>query len=97
VPKGAGLRLGQFVTARISSEEHKDRLVVPAASVVKDPDEGAVISIVAGDRATRKAVKTGLREGDLVEIQGEGLSEGQTVVTVGAYGLPKETKVRVLK
>ena len=25
-----------------------------------------------------------------------GLSEGQTVVTVGAYGLPKETKVRVL-
>jgi len=41
-------------------------------------------------------VKTGLRDGTLVEIEGDGLSEGQSVVTVGAYGLPKETKVRVL-
>ncbi|MEP6667840.1 MAG: efflux RND transporter periplasmic adaptor subunit [Chthoniobacter sp.] len=97
VPKGAGLRPGQFLTARIFSEERQDRLAVPAASVVKDPDAGTVIALVEGDKATRKAVKVGLREGDLVEVEGEGLSDGQTVVTVGAYGLPKETKVRVLK
>jgi membrane fusion protein (multidrug efflux system) len=96
VAKGAGLRPGQFVSARIFSEERKDRLAVPAASVVKDADDGTVIALVDGGKATRKAVKTGLREGGLIEVEAEGLSEGQTVVTVGAYGLPKETKVRVL-
>ncbi len=96
VSKGAGLRPGQFVSARIFSEERKDRLAVPAASVVKDGEGGAVIAIVEDGKATQKPVKTGLREGSLVEVEGEGLSEGQTVVTVGAYGLPKETKVRVL-
>lgn len=96
VPKGSGLQPGQFLTARIFSEERKDRLAVPVASVVKDADDGTVIALVEGGKATRKAVKTGLREGGLIEVEGEGLSEGQTVVTVGAYGLPKETKVRVL-
>jgi len=96
VPKGAGLRPGQFVSARIFSEERKDRLAVPVASVVKDADDGTIIALVEGGKATRKAVKTGLREGGLIEVEGEGLSEGQTVVTVGAYGLPKQTKVRVL-
>lgn len=96
VPKGAGLRPGQFVSARIFSEEREARLAVPVASVVKDADEGTVIALVKGDKATQKKVKTGLREGGLIEVEGEGLHEGQTVVTVGAYGLPKETKVRVL-
>ena len=96
VPKGSGLRPGQFISASIVSEEHKDRLAVPLASVVKDPDDGTVIALVVDGKATRKAVKTGLRNATLIEVEGEGLSEGQTVVTVGAYGLPKETKVRVL-
>jgi membrane fusion protein, multidrug efflux system len=96
VPKGAGLRPGQFVRARIFSEERKDRLAVPVASIVKDADDGTVIALVEGSKARRKKVKTGLREGGLIEVEGEGLSEGQTVVTVGAYGLPKDTKVHVL-
>jgi len=33
----------------------------------------------------------------LVEISGEGLQAGQQVVTQGAYGLPKKTKVRITK
>jgi len=96
VPKGAGLHPGQIVTARIFSEERKDRLAVPVASVVKDGDGDEVVAIVEGGKATQWPVKTGLREDGLIEVEGEGLSEGQTVVTVGAYGLPKETKVRVL-
>lgn len=96
VPKGAGLMPGQFVSARIFSEEKKDRLAVPAASVVTDADDGTIIALVEGVKATRMKVKTGLRDGGLIEVEGEGLSEGQAVVTVGAYGLPKETKVRVL-
>jgi membrane fusion protein, multidrug efflux system len=41
------------------------------------------------------AVKTGVRDGDLIEVEGQGLKEGTTIVTVGAYGLPKETKVNI--
>jgi len=31
-----------------------------------------------------------------VEISGTGLKAGDSVVTVGAYGLPGKTKIRVL-
>jgi membrane fusion protein (multidrug efflux system) len=60
-------------------------------------DEGEVIYVVEGDRAVQKRVKTGLRDGNLVEVEAEGLKEGDTIVTVGAYGLPKETKVKITK
>jgi hypothetical protein len=53
--------------------------------------------VVEGDRAAQKPVKTGLRDGNLVEVEAEGLKEGDTIVTVGAYGLPKETKVKITK
>ena len=96
LPKDCGLRLSEFVTASIFTEEHANCLTVPAASVVKNPEDGIIIALVEGDQAKRKVVKTGLRDGTLVEIEGEGLKEGMSVVTVGAFGLPKETKVRVL-
>lgn len=96
LPKARGLRLSEFVTATIATEEHPNCLAVPVQSVVKDEEEGSVIALVEGDQAKRQVVKTGLRDGTLVEIEGEGLKEGLSVVTVGAFGLPKETKVRVL-
>ena len=96
LPANSGLRPGQFVTLRIVSEEHKDRLAVPVESVVKDGEGGTIIAVVQGDKAAQKAVKAGLRDGGLVEVEGEGLSEGMTVVTTGAYGLPKETRIRVI-
>jgi membrane fusion protein, multidrug efflux system len=96
LPPGSGIRTGQFVTLRIVSEERKDRLAVPVESVVKDGEGGTVIALVHNDRAVQKSVKTGLRDGDLVEVEADGLQEGMPVVTEGAYGLPKETKIRVL-
>jgi membrane fusion protein (multidrug efflux system) len=67
--------------------------VVPRDSVVKVEDE-EVVYVVEGDKAVQTPVKTGLRDGNLVEVMGEGLKEGDTIVTVGAYGLPKETKIK---
>ena len=40
-------------------------------------------------------VKTGLRDGNVVEVSAVGLKEGDTIVTVGAYGLPKESKIKI--
>ncbi|HET6202461.1 MAG TPA: efflux RND transporter periplasmic adaptor subunit [Planctomycetota bacterium] len=90
------LRPGQYVRVRIVADEHAGRLAVPKESVVLDPEGVSVVSIVDGARAARKRVEVGIRDGDLVEIEGDGIREGATVVTAGAYGLPKETRVRVI-
>jgi len=94
--KDSGLRPGQFVRARIVSEERAGRLAVPRESVVK-ADDAQVIYLIEGDQAKQKVVKVGLRDGALAEVEAEGLKEGDIVVTVGAYGLPKETKVKILQ
>jgi RND family efflux transporter MFP subunit len=96
LPEDSGLRPGQFVRARIVTEELTGRLAVPRESVVKT-DDGQAIYVVEGDKAVQMPVKTGVRDGNLIEVEAEGLKEGDTIVTVGAYGLPKETKVKIAK
>lgn len=96
LPPGSGLRAGQFVAARVVVDERADRLAVPRAAVYTDQEGQSTLSIVEGDVAKQKTVKIGLRDGALVEIEGEGLRAGATVVTQGSYALPKETKVRIL-
>lgn len=94
VPRGSGFRPGQFVNVRILAAEHPDRLAVPSDAVVTD-DGAPAIAVVEGDLATKRPVKTGLKDGSLIEVEGDGLREGLTVVTVGAYGLPKECRITV--
>jgi len=96
VPPGCGLHAGQFVELRIVSEIRADRLTVPVESVFSDGNGGHAIAVVEGDRARRVPVVRGLRDGEVFEIDGEGLKPGMRVVTVGAYGLPAETRIRVV-
>ncbi len=56
----------------------------------------SVISLVKGDEAAQTPVQTGFRENGWVEVEGTGLKEGDSVVTVGAYGLPEKTKIQVV-
>ena len=97
VPGEAGLRPGQYVQLRIISEERRDCLAAPLESVIKNEEGDNVIAVVDGDKAVQKPVKAGLHDGNLVQVEGEGLKEGDRVVTVGAYGLPKETKIKIIQ
>ena len=80
---------------RIATTVHTNCLAVPAESVVTDESGKSVIALVTGDEADQMPVQTGLRENGLVEISAPELKVGDTVVTVGAYGLPEKTKITV--
>lgn len=95
LPAGCGLRPGQFAAARIVSEERPDRLAVPRASVFTDRDGTSAVSLAKDGRSKRVQVRVGLSDGDLVEVSGEGLEKGMTVVTVGSYALPDGTRLRI--
>jgi len=100
LPTNSGLRPGQFTKIRIISQEHKDCLAVPVASVAKDAAGGTFVALVEGEKAVLKPVKVGVREGDLVEVEGDGLEADKTIVTEGAYGIIMTqqfaTKIRVV-
>jgi membrane fusion protein (multidrug efflux system) len=96
VPNDAGLRPGQYVKVRFVYMEKSNCLVVPEESLVTTVEGQTVIAIVKNGEAVQRAVEPGLREKGLVEIRGEGIAEGMQVVTEGAYGLPPETKVRII-
>jgi membrane fusion protein, multidrug efflux system len=95
LPKDSGLRPGQFVSLRIVTAVHTNCFAVPTESVVTDENGKNVIALVKGDEATQMPVQTGLHENGLVEVEAPELQAGDSVVTVGAYGLPEKTKIRV--
>ena len=95
LPENSGLRPGQFVQLKIVTAIHTNCLAAPSESVVTDESGKSVIALVNGDTAAQTPVQTGLREDGWVEVAGTGLKEGASVVTVGAYGLPKTTKIHV--
>jgi membrane fusion protein (multidrug efflux system) len=95
LPAGGALRPGQFVPLRIVTAVHTNCLAAPGESIVTDESGKSVIARVTGDEAMQTQVQTGLRENDWVEIAAPELKAGDTVVTVGAYGLPDKTKIRV--
>ncbi len=96
LPPAGTFRSGQFVHARIITQERSGTLAVAQEAVYTDHEGHSKLSIVEGDTAKQKTVKVGVRDGDWVEVEGEGIVEGTTVVTLGSYALPKETKVRIL-
>ncbi len=94
---GVGWRPGQFVSARIVVEERAGRLAVPREAVYTDHEGRSTLVVVGQNIAHTRPVKTGLREGNWVEIEGEGLREGVVVVTLGSYALPDGARVIIKK
>jgi multidrug efflux pump subunit AcrA (membrane-fusion protein) len=82
----------------IISKEQADCLVVPADAIVRDALDRPFIGVVSDDRkqAILKTVVPGLREGDWVQVTGDGIAADQTIVVSGAYGLQYRTDINVL-
>jgi HlyD family secretion protein len=92
---GQTLKPGTSVRLSMVSETVPDALVVPASAVLTATDGAATVMVIGSDRHARQlAVKVGIRQDENVQIL-EGLKEGQSVVSAGAYGLPDNSKVSV--
>lgn len=79
------LRPGMFVTATLILEEHPRALALPPAALVTYNSSTSVF-VIEGGRAKQVAVKTGLDDGEWVEII-EGLQENVEVIVIGKSGL----------
>jgi len=96
---GAIFRPGLTVRVRIIAEQHKDVLAVPREAVVLNENENPVVAIVTGETAVHREVKSGFEENGLIEITGNDVVSGASVVTQGAFGLRalQQSRVKVVE
>jgi multidrug efflux pump subunit AcrA (membrane-fusion protein) len=94
LPADSGLRPGQFVPLRIVTETQTNSLAAPEESVVTGDEGKSFVVVIKGDEGAQAPVTAGVRENGWVEIEGEGLKEGDSIATTGAYGFPEKAKIR---
>src|SRR5246500_5216946 len=89
------LKPGTSVQISMIAQTLNDAITVPAESVLTAADGSTTVMVIGPDnRAHQTAVKTGVREGNKVQIL-EGIKEGERLISSGAYALPDKTKVMV--
>ncbi len=88
---------GLFGTAVIVVAEMHDAPVVPAAAVLRNDVTGTtrLALVTPGGTAHWIDVRTGVEEGDVVQVVSPALAEGEKVVTAGQVGLPEGARVQV--
>jgi membrane fusion protein (multidrug efflux system) len=82
---------GMFGRFEVEYEKHADALLIPAAALIDEDDE-KVVYIVEDGSASRRAIKTGIRSGGMVEVL-DGLGKTDQVVVTGQFGLRDGAKV----
>jgi RND family efflux transporter MFP subunit len=92
LPAVKGLRSGMFARARFEAEERK-ALVVPASAIVRRGQLSLVFVVDGGGRARMRAITTGARSRDSVEVLA-GVQEGELVVLSPPASLVDGTVVR---
>jgi len=92
---GPQLKPGMNVSMQATAKSVKDALLVPASAVFRTPESTDYVLTAGSDgKAHQSHVKVGIRNKQFAEIQ-SGLKENEQVITVGAYGLPDNTKITI--
>jgi len=93
--RGGGLKAGASTTVSMVAKTVPNALIVPSQAVVTDEEGKKSVMVIGNDGAAHKReIETGIQNTDSVQIV-SGLKPGEQVVSVGAYGLPDNTKVKV--
>jgi cobalt-zinc-cadmium efflux system membrane fusion protein len=83
--------IGGSVTLLVATGKSSDGLAVPSSAIVEEEGIPIVFVQVSGETFQKRDVTVGAREGDWNEVR-TGVSEGERVVTDGAYALLLSTK-----
>jgi HlyD family secretion protein len=87
------LRPGTSAQITMIARTVPDALVIPAVALLTAQDGTTSVMVAGSDgKAHQRPVKTGIRDGDRVQIV-EGLQAGEKIVGTGAYGLPDASKI----
>ncbi len=87
------LKPDMFVTVKIFSETGKLSLMVPSTAVIDRGSQQFVWIETSDGTFTPRAVKTGVRSADQVEIL-SGLAGGESIVVEGAFLIDSEAQLR---
>jgi HlyD family secretion protein len=88
------LQPGTSVTVDVVAKVVPNALVIPLTAVLTDSNGAhSVMAIAPGDLARRQPITTGIETNGEVQVLA-GLNPGETIVAIGAYGLPDNTKVK---
>ncbi len=82
---GYRLKPGMFARVKLTVDVHSEALTVPRNAVI-DAEGQRGVYLIDGQNAKFQPVRTGLQDGERIEIL-EGLTEGTQVVTTGALAL----------
>ena len=92
---GGQFRPGLYAYATVIVEEHKDVLTIPTTAVLPEKDRASCF-VVAGGKAVRRTIKTGLNDGARTEVI-SGLEGSEFVVKTGAASLVDDQPVEVVE
>ncbi len=93
-PKGE-LKPGTTAQVSITAKTVANALVIPASAILTGSEGQTSVMVVKSDsRAYAQDVKTGIRQGPMIQVL-SGLQPGEQVIVSGQYGLPDKTKVKV--
>jgi len=89
------LKPGMFVRLHLVLEEHKGVPVVPADAILRDA-RGSYVYVLLDNRARRREVRPGLRQGERREVAA-GVEPGELIVVKGQTNLKDGDAVRLVQ
>jgi multidrug efflux pump subunit AcrA (membrane-fusion protein) len=94
--KNGALKAGTPAHVQIAVQTLADVVCVPNEAIVATKDGSPAVMVIGADGVAKSTpVKVGISDGHDTQIT-DGLTEGQQVVTKGAYGMDDGTKVKVV-
>ena len=95
--KEGALKAGTPVKVSITGRTIENALTVPTSAILTAQDGSKSVMVIGTDNAAhKKAVQTGIQDGDDTQIT-RGVTTSDVVITVGSYGLDEGTKVKIGK
>lgn len=89
------LKAGASASLSMTAKTVPNALIIPAQALVTDDEGKKSVMVVGSDGvAHKREVETGIQTSDSVQLV-SGVKAGEQVVSIGAYGLPDNTKVKV--